>query len=278
MNHQFFKLFAALLFVIFISCDKEETPKPLPEEGYPTTYEVLSQNEWDVVDAEFQKINSYKGLQLNKNGFVYGEVRFENLEKVSKDFILSTIDSLLLNYGGFMGLPPDKSFNLENDLSFPVFATGGQGYANIDEYFELLENYGDHALDRERYICFLYQNRINTKFTIGLSIRFHFNQDENKLQLSGNWVPDAIVPQTKIYSEEEAYEIARKEVKHRLDEDVEFEKNELNIYSALFKSNNNGDIEIRDCWRIGKLDYVGGYAISVFVDSQTGEVVSFTNK
>lgn len=271
-------LFLLICAIILFSCEKEETPKPLPGPGYPTTYEVLSQSEWDAVNIEFQQINSNTGLELNRYGFANGEVLWNEFDTITKEFVINVVDSLLTNYGKYFGIPLGSSFNFESDIVISTPNLTPNIQVSLSSFFQYAEEFGDDYLNDVKYRFYLNQIRIHEKYSLGISLCFYFMPETNKIQISGYWIPDALVPISAIYSEEEAYDIARKEVKNRLGEDIEELKEELNIYPVLYKSYNNENIEIRDCWRIGKLDYVGGYAISIFIDSQTGEIVSFTSK
>ena len=63
------------LFVFFISaCHKDESPKPLPDAKYPTTYYTLSQEQWEQVNSEFQSINTNDSLYINGFGFLEGKI------------------------------------------------------------------------------------------------------------------------------------------------------------------------------------------------------------
>jgi hypothetical protein len=275
-------LFLFLSILLLVSCEKEETPKPMPEDGYPTTYKVLSKNEWEVVNAAFQKINHDAGLELNRYGFANGEVLWNEFDTITKEFVITTIDSLLTSYGEYFGIPQGSVFNLENDIVITNPNLVPEMQVSLTTFFQIAEEFGSDILEGVKYRFYINQNRIHEKYSVGISLCFYFNPGTNKIQISGFWIPDALVPSSSIYTEEEAYNIARKEIIHQLGEDLDkIEKGteSVNIYKALVKIYNNENIEIRDCWRIGKLDIVWGtYPVSVFVDSQTGEIVSFSTK
>jgi len=277
MKHKTFLLLQICIVLLLFSCEKEDL-KPLPEPGYPTTYDVLSVSEWNLVDSDFQKLSKHSGLQINNYGFVEGVAQWGDFDTITADLVVSVIDSLVSSYGKFLGIPVGEEFDFGRDILIDNPNLIPRGRSSVSSFFEHIEQFGNDLLEGVDYKVYLNQIRIHDKYTIGVDLCFAFKPEANEIFVSGHWIPDALVPKSSIYSEQEAFSIARKEIRKRLGEDIAEIKDEIHSYPVLLKIFKDENIEIRDCWRIGKLDLVSGYAISVFVDKQTGEIVNFKVK
>lgn len=270
---------------LFFSCQDAEVPKPLPDANYPTTYPVLSQQELAARNSDFQEIKIHDGLNLNKYGFVEGVIHL-NIDTITREFVKENIDTLLKTYGDFLGIRTETIFDLDRELTVTGKDLIPGGRKSLKKYFDQIEFYRTEDVD-ERVIqewlistFYLTQRKLENKSIIGNEITFNFDKDNNRLKISGNWLPQAFIPKNNIYSEEEATERARYEVYARAKVDIEDHWDELHVYKTLLKVlNKNNNIEIRDCWRIGYVDIpYYGYTVSIFIDSQTGNVVKYSDK
>ncbi|WP_346856098.1 hypothetical protein [uncultured Draconibacterium sp.] len=272
-------LFFLLVILLLVSCEKEETPKPLPEAGYPTTYNVLSQSEWEAVNAEFQKITSYDGLSINAFGFVEGEVVLDANDSVTVDFVIETIENLIEIYKGYMGIPEGTQINVGYEIITPIPFLAPGGSTDIYSYFEMLddlrdEEWVDVSDELNIHSVSLFQNILNDRKLKWAFLSFVFYEEENKVIVGGNWWPEALVTSSEIYSEEEAYQIALDRISEEHGINVKKKETERSITRELYVNRNNSNVEIRECWyayiKIGEDSFN-----HVYIDTQTGEVITY---
>ncbi len=279
MKTQKFHLVIIFITIIFIGCQKEPEIKPLPEAGYPTTYKVLSQSEWNAQNTKFQNINIFEGLTLNEYGFVGGEVLWNDFDTITQELVVTVVDSLISVYHTFLGIPEESEFNYERAIliNAPYLIPGGR--LDVQSFFEDIEKFGNDLLRGVKYNFYVVQNRIHDKYITGLELSFNFISDKNVISISGHWIPDAVIPQKNIRSKEEALNIAYRKIFFNTGVNIFELKEDLHVYKVMLKIRKNDNIEIRDCWHIGVLNYTCyGYMISVYIDSQTGEVIKYYDK
>jgi len=276
LKTQKFHLIILSLVIVFISCQKETEIKPLPETGYPTTYKVLSQNEWNVRNTKFQNINTSEGLRLNKYGFVEGEFLLNDFDSITKELVVTVIDSLISVYNVFLGMPEGSGFDYERVILINAPYLTPVGRLCVQSFFEDIEQYGNNLLENVKYNFYMVQNSIHNKHISGLELSFNFMSNKNVVSIFGHWIPDAVIPQKNIYSKEDALNIAYRKVFFNTGENIFESEKDLHVYKVLQKIRKNDNIEIRDCWRIGLINSsCTGYKFSVFIDSQTGEIVKY---
>ncbi len=273
------------ILLLFTACQDEYDLKPLPESGYPYTYKPLSDSELAGQNASFQQKNIHEGLNLNAYGFLKGSVQINKIDTITCEFVINKIDSLILVYREFMGIPKDVNFNYENQiLVYVPYMIGGSGLIDIGNFKRDMERFGNeesfkHMIKNIKHKYYLVQNQLNGKYFSGIELTFNFNLESNFIEISGNWFPEALIPQEEIYSEEEIFMIARNEILKRTGRDIWETKYNYRTHPLLLKVNNDGLIEIRDCWCINTLEppYIG-YTIAIYIDTQTGEVVKYYDK
>lgn len=287
--------FPAILFivVIFTACQKEES-KPLPESGYPTTYNILSQTEWNNVNVEFQKINNSDSLTIDEYGFLEGSIRYENKnDRLDAEFVIEKVDSIILRYSEYLGVDGAGRFSSEDKLrgyDYSImhgYTTDVYGYfegvAHFEETMLMLYELNEQILV---HVLTISQEQIEDRPILNAVIRFTFNEQEGRVRISGHWFPDVFIPSNEIYSEKEAVEIAFDLAENNLNA-------EYNLSGNLYKDNckvekqftpvyKENSIELHECWyvhipvfRDGDTDLYYNY-YKIFVDTQTGDVELYT--
>ncbi len=271
-----------ITLLIFSNCKEETIVRPLPESGYPSSYTPLSNSAWIDLKSKFDNINFYDGLSLNEYGFVTGKVQTNPDDSISKEFVISKIDSFITKYRDFMGIPEDEIFTLENQILIkaPYLIPGGR--TSIGSFYddkEMFPESWEQMIKNVKYKFYLVQNRINGKYISGPELAFDFKLEEGYIEITGNWFPEVKIPADVIYSEDEAFRIARNEVLKRNGRDIWETKYNFHSHIILLKIKQGNSYEIRDCWCVNtvELPYTG-YTIAVYVDTQTGEVAQYIDK
>ena len=284
MNSKIWFLFLFFTGLIFSGCQKEPEPKPLPESDYPTTYQPLSQTEWNERNADFQKINIYEGLILNEYGFVEGKIPMNENDSITEEYVTKTIDSLVAVYKCFFGILENIQFDFENELLIEAPYLTPVGRLNIGRFYEDVEKYrneflSDNYFDNFKFEYFLTQNKFENRILNGFELAFFFNLDDNLIEISGFWIPEIMIPKEKIYSESDAFTIAYRQILTKKGLDIWEIKEDYHTYPLLLKVKNNNQFEIRDCWCVYTVGppYVG-YSTAVYIDTQTGEVVRYFDR
>lgn len=261
--------------LIVAGCQKEDDPKPQPQSGYPYTYYVLSQNEWDAANTNFQKINIYKELILNEYGFVQGEIPIIENDSLTKDFVINTIDSLVNRYPSFIGIPENIEINAETDFTGQYKFIYPNMDVEIPVYFLWLEEMSkEENISIEKHVFSLNQHTIQNTAFIGPIIYIEFDLLREKIVLSGNWFPNALIPINEIYNKEEALEIAHQTISKEIGKDSRKLEEYHNIEKIMVEKEYENKTEIRECWNI--VVQIGEDSFNyVQVDTQTGEVIKF---
>ena len=293
MKEQLYTLFVIIFFSLFFGCEKEEL-KSLPEPDYPTTYHVLSQNEWDNLNSGFQKLNVSDSLFLNEYGFMQGTFVYEKEnERLVADLVITIVDSILERYGKYLGIEDHTSINVGEQLL-------GYDYSNmhgrstiISNYFEGVHHYEETLRSLyninepilEHYF-YLIQNQIQEHTINESRIYFIFNETQLNVEIIGHWFSEVFVPRDEIYSESEGVEIAFKFADNELKENGNWpgyvSKSRYSIEKLFVPVLNDLGIELPECWYL----YIPIYASAeieemelhyhhyeIYVDTQTGEVV-----
>ena len=276
--------FVILFFIIaFASCQKEPEIKPLPEAGYPTTYKVLSQSEWNVRNDEFQEINIHEGLDLNAYGFLTGEILLSEDDSICKDFILNKVEEIFVTYKNFIEVKDPDLIDFEERIRMPVPGMCGGSAGDINYYFSTIEEFkrwddwSEIEDDFKIHECFIYQNLIEGKVFIGPTLYIFFNELENKIEIKGNWFPKTIIPSSEIYSINDAVPIAYRTFLEHTGLDLWESKHEFNIQKLFIQVHDESSIEVRECWQINA-DVDEYFFYYVFIDTQTGEVLKHYRK
>jgi hypothetical protein len=275
MKTTYFIITTFSILLLINSCEQELMPKPLPDPSYPYTYNVLTQSEWDAVNVAFQKINVHAGLSINAYGFVQGEITLDENNSINGDFTVSMIDSLLLIYKNFMGITESITINIETDFKGHYKYIYPNMEVEIPVYFLWLEEMSkEEDISIEKHVFSLNQNIIQNMAFIGPNIYLEFELLSNKIVLSGNWFPKALIPVNEIYSKEEALEIAHQIINEKIGKDSRKLEEYHNIEKIMVEKEYETKTEIRECWNI--LIQVGENSFNyVQVDTQTGEVIKF---
>lgn len=261
MKHKFNYLFTILIVVISISCEKNEEVKPLPEPGYPSTYKVLSQTEWDAVNAEFKKVNVYDGLTINKYGFMNGDFFHNENLSITPELLIEKIDEVIGNNKSFIGISEEASINAENDVRG---RTNGGVNTGIRLYFSAEMERG-----KTNHYFSLNQKTINEKNMEGAEIRIVVNTSENKIGISGNWFQYAMVPKNQIYLQNEALDLSLKHIRENKDKNYKVSEENIHVDITFVAVPFDRNIELHECWYIIFRDI----HYKLFIDTQTGEIL-----
>lgn len=264
--------------MFFSACRQETIEKPQPEPGYPTSYKPLSAADWEARNIEFQKINKYEGLRLNKIGFVEGEIKLDKDYPFNEESIILSIENILEKIGVYMGVVNYQTIDLRNDIRIhlPV-KIGGVYTTTIDNYFKTIEEFKKNnswPINKKHFRVlgfYLSQNTIENKIFSGWDLNFTFDEDNFTININGNWFPKLFIPKEDIYNCGDAISIAYRKMLKETGCDY-WESKQNFTYSKLFVLNTqDGVFEIHECWRIDIPEHKG---INYFlIDTQTGKIL-----
>jgi hypothetical protein len=269
-------LLTTLLFLF--SCQKEPVPKPLPEAGYPKTYTPLSASEWNQRNSEFQEINIYEGLSLNKYGFVEGEIRINENDSLTQEFVVNKLDSIINTYKSYLGIT--ININIENDIrTYYPLLVGGSSSISLKSFYEDLNTLKNKEYwteikdfyDVQRF--FITQSKIGNNNFLGPTLYFIFNEPDKTIEISGKWLPDVFLPKNEIYTLDEAITKTYRFVLKETGIDLWESKNTFeNTKTFIFLEKEN-EITIHECWRCIVPLTEFGYYYYISIDTQTGEII-----
>lgn len=267
-----------IILIVFTGCQKDIELKPDPAQGYPTTYNPLSQSEWDALNLEFQKINSYKGLTLNEYGFVKGKILLNEKDSLTKDFVISMLDNLINRYKRFFGIPENALFNFEKDIFLNVRYWIPNGTITIERFYEDLELFPEIQSNEEiRYNFFLRQSRFDGELFQGPELYFDFKKEEGFIEISGNWFPETIIPDSPIFTESNAISAAYWKILENTGIDLWESKHLFNVYQTFLRNYADNSIEIRHCWCV-TTQADEQLMCYVYIDTQTGEIIKYYSR
>lgn len=270
-----------LSIAILFSCQKVEV-KPFPEVGYPYTYNVLTNSEWSTRNALFQQINLFDSLSLDEYGFVDGSIQLDKDDSINAEYVFVMIDSIINTYRDFLGIPENETIKIKNELTIAHWMGHGDTMS-AELYFRTLSIPGHGG----SYIFYIWieQKTIGTVRINPVHLYFILDAAEKKIGIKGNWFPKLFLPSFEIYSEKEAVNIAfnfaNNEGKQKFGD---WNVNE-DIYSVDKRFNPiyfEDKIEMHECWFVSMPinpyplfpDAVTFRHVEIFVDTQTGEVLS----
>lgn len=274
------KTFFPVLFVLFtfIGCQKDTEPEILPEHGYPTTYKPLPQSDWDVLNSDFQKINTHKELALNEYGFVKGKIPLNENDSLSKDFVIAVFDNLINRYKRFFGIPENVLFDFEKDIFLNVSYWFPNGTISIERFYEDLELFPEIQANEEiRYSFFLRQTRFDGELFQGPELYFDFKKEEGFIEISGNWFPEVITPEIPIFTESNAISSAYWKILEETGIDLWESKHQFTIYKTLIRNYTDNSIEIRQCWCVNAQANEELFCY-VYIDTQTDEIIKYYSR
>jgi hypothetical protein len=261
-----------LIISIFVfGCKNEPELKPLPDPRYPTTYLQLSTTEWNAKNNEFQKINIYQGLSLNKYGFVEGEIPININNQFNVGFVKNEVEALVSRYKLYMGISLNTTNDLSHDLYMEIFSDKFPDFSLQDQFAELELN-GSSVYQGSKFKIFLPQKKIGNEeiYYMIPSIIFNFKENEGLLQIKGNWFSEAFLPEKSIITLDEAISSANKAIIEKTGIDVIKTKSWNTASQYLYINYTNSKIEIRKCWGFDAMPLC-----ILFIDNQTGEMVSY---
>ncbi len=248
-------------FLLLFSCHDEAIQKPLPETGYPYTYQKLDDARLSVLISTFNQVNTNEDLTINSFGFLRGWYTTDKEITTPEGFILA-LEGLTTKYCNFMGISDISAIDIESDVLGRT--TGGVNVSVKDYFTTELE-----SSKKSTHYFSLTQKYIENHQIDYTEITFALNLEENKIGISGQWFPNAKVPENKIYSENEAVVIAKKcgekdsgKNISTLDENTDVRQKVIPIFLE------NG-YELHDCWCVTFWDIQYRF----YIDTQTGEVV-----
>jgi hypothetical protein len=273
------KLFVLLtgLLVLF-SCQKEPVPKPLPEAGYPKTYTPLSASVWNQRNSEFQEINIYDGLSLNKYGFVEGEIRINENDSLTQEYVVNKLDSIINTYKSYLGIT--ININIENDIrTYYPLLVGSSGSISLKSFYEDLNTLKNREYwpeikdfyDVQRF--FITQSKIGNYNFLGPTLHFIFNKINKTIIISGKWLPEVFIPQKEIYSLDDAISITYRFILKDLGIDLWESKSYFGTTKTFIFIEKENEITIHECWRcVVNFEENKSY-YNILIDTQTGEII-----
>jgi len=282
----------SIILLLISSCKKDEieVPKPLPDSRYPTTYLQLTNSELVELNAAFAGVNSHDSLYLNDFGFVEGKIFLKESDTINADLVVEQTEALISNYKDFMGIPHNQEISVSNDLTAIDYMISPIGTTDVYTYFELVipdfiglrEFYAEifeYEYDPEPFSHYFYilQNNLSSAKLTSTRLNLYFHESDNSMEVFGHWYPDAFIPTSQIYSQDEALDIASnvysEEVSKKLwqGNDDSFE---VNVEKVLVPLKSDNKIELHECWKFDAVSWNTFSIYNVNVDTQTGDVVS----
>ena len=258
-----------VLFLILIlgqACKKDKDENPTPDINYPFTFYSLNETEWNNKLEQFNFDNQHENLTINQFGFVQGKISVDYEDEIDKDFVIKNISDFISHYKNYLGIEKPEEILFDEQI-FIRLSSGY--YASLNDYFE-------HELRSNKLEFYLEQINLDNKRILDSPIIFYFNMEESVLEISGNWFPEAFIPENEIISAKKAFEITVSYIDENYNElmplNISINDSE-NFNKILVPLRFEEKIELRECWEINsRLDY-----ILVCIDTQTGELIKFLN-
>jgi len=254
-----------LLLLTLVACEKDEDSKPLPEVGYPTIYKPLNNGDWNTQNLSFQNLDPTEGLSLNEYGFLAGTVEMDDSKEINALTVFAEVEGIIQKYAEFLGMEEETNVVVQNEL-FAYTHSGIQ--IGVSDYFttEFNEAGNSHSF-------YLSQKVLNEIGVENTQLCFTFRVTEKTIGISGNWFPTVLIPKDKIYSKEEAFEIAVKYEKQNSNQQFSREDENIGMRVTLLPVLVGENTEIHECWRVTFWDISHIF----FIDTQTGDVLKFVD-
>lgn len=253
-----------LLLLLFVpSCTKDENVKQFPSPEYPFTYRVLNKQELDSELLKFKAINTIESLSLDEYGILSGYIPITSNLELDSVTVKTNISLIINSYGHFLGIGNSTDPNISKDIS--ILLIGGVE-VSLGDYFK----YGSKA--NPTFV--LKQHTLGDTKTANIQVIFSFQKENNRMHISGRWYPEVYIPEIEIKSPDEALNISIQYIKEKHKDvtplDVSnVEKDKFN--KVLVPLHQKNKIELRECWEV----IFWSNFIKTFVDTQTGEVISY---
>lgn len=280
MPFNFIKLLTVLSLniIVFSGCQKEPSEKPLPNAAYPTIYpKVINQQDWDAKNTAFQELNIHENLMLNQQGFLEGKVSYE-ADSLTLETVIGEVQELISHYSVYMGIPSGQTFDLGNELltNHPFLVP--QGSTSISNYFsfiDLIKETDDWEDFKEEFLnpkFYLKQRTLEGQQFLGPDLFFDFDETNQTIYISGNWLPVAFKPENEIYSKSDATAIAYRILLEETGQDFWERKHTWNFRKVFVWAADNENRRICECWQL--VTNISEYELFyLYIDTQTGEII-----
>jgi hypothetical protein len=267
------------LCIIFLAgCRKEPLEKPFPSIEYPTIYpRVINQQNWELKNAAFREVNIHENLFLNQQGFLEGEIFYE-IDSLTLETVVGEVQKLISRYSIFMGIPSGQTFDLENDLltNDPfLIPLGTTSISNYFSFIDLIKETDDWEYLKDEFRnpqIYLKQKTLEGQQFLGPDLFFDFDETNQTIHISGNWLPAAFKPENEIYSKTDATAIAYRILLGETGQDFWERKHTWNFRKVFVLAADNKEKRICECWQLVTMisDYELFY---IYIDTQTGEII-----
>lgn len=252
-----------LIFIIIQGCNKSEIDELKPSPEYPFVYSKLNQEEMATEIQKFNAINSVESLTLNDFGILSGYVPLDLSNGLDSSTVKNNISFIVNTYSHFLGISNPENINIGTDFSIRL--TGGVNVTLLDFF-----KYGENA-----YPYFsVNQTNLEERDIEQTQISFYFSTENNQMVISGRWFPETFVPSTEIKNQEDALNIAVKNINENHKEITPLNLSNVekeNFRKVFYPLQSDLGIEMRECWEV----IIWDNTVKTLVDTQTGEIVYF---
>lgn len=267
-----------LSIIVFAGCQKEPLEKPLPGAEYPTIYpKLLNTQNWEIKNATFQEVNIHENLMLNQQGFLEGKVSYE-ADSLTLETVVQEALGLISRYSVFMGIPSGQTFDLENELLtnnpflVPIGTTSISNYFNFIDLIKETDDWEDFKEEFRNPKFYLKQRTLEGQQFLGPDLIFDFDETNQTIHISGNWLPMAFKPENEIYSKSDATAIAYRILLEETGQDFWERKHTWNFRKVFVLAADNENRRICECWQL--VTKISEYEhFYIYIDTQTGEII-----
>jgi hypothetical protein len=268
----------SLSIIVLAGCREEPLEKPYPSAEYPTIYpRVIAQKDWETKNAAFQEINIHENLILNQQGFLEGVVYYE-ADSLTLETVVHEVQELINRYSVYMGIPSGQTFDFENELLTNNPFLIPQGTTSISNYFSFIDliketdDWEDFKEEFQNPKFYLKQQTIEGQQFLGSDLFFDFEETNQTIHISGNWLPAAFKPENEIYSKTDVTSISYKILLEETGTDFWEVKHTWNFRKVFVLAADNEVSRICECWQLVTMisEYEHFY---LYIDTQTGEII-----
>lgn len=268
----------SLSIIVLAGCRKEPLEKPLPGAEYPTIYpKLLNTQVWEVKNAAFQEINIHENLKLNQQGFLEGEVSYA-ADSLTLEKVVGEVQELISRYSVYMGIPSGQTFDLGNELLANNPFLVPQGSTSISNYFSFIDliketdDWEDFKEEFQNPKFYLEQRTLEGQKFLGPDLFFDFDETNQTIHISGNWLPVAFKPENEIYSKGDATAIAYRILLEETGQDFWERKHTWNFRKVFVLAADNENRRICECWQL-VTSISDSELFYLYIDTQTGEII-----
>ncbi len=119
---------------------------------------------------------------------------------------------------------------------------------------------------------YLNQRTIEGQQFLGPDLVFDFDETNQMIYISGNWLPAAFKPENEIYSKNDATAITYRILLEETGKDFWEIKHTWNFRKVFFLAADNNKSRIYDCWQL--VTIISEYELFyLYIDTQTGEII-----